>query len=118
VLNDTILTSMATHASGLITHIQLHSGLPGAAGTSNVTTAARVATAGKTSVDADGDITWTGLNFTGVAANGGATHISYWSAVSAGTYYGYGVLSGGDTTANAAGEFNVTSFTESGSATA
>lgn len=113
-LTDAALVLAANAVDVAVTHMQLHSGAPGAAGTSNVTTAARVAVNG--AVDGDGDITWTNAAFTGVAANGPCTHISLWSASTGGTCYGTGALSGGDTTANAAGEFTVTSWTETSTA--
>lgn len=114
MLNDAALVLAANAVDTAITHMQLHSGAPGAAGTANVTTALRVAVNG--TVDADGDITWSNVAFTGVVANGAATHISLWSAATGGTCYGTGALSGGDATANAAGEFTVVSWTETSSA--
>jgi hypothetical protein len=99
-----------------VTHLQLHSGDPGAAGTSNVTTAARQAVTWS-SVTGDGDFGLSGnIAFTGVAANGGATWVSGWSASSSGTFYGRWQLTG-DATANAAGEYTVTALTLNGSST-
>ena len=112
-LSDAALVLAANAVDGAITHMQLHSGAPGAAGTSNVTTAARVAVNG--TVDGDGDITWSTVAFTGVAASGAVTHVSYWSAATGGTFYGSAALTG-DLTANAAGEYTVTSVTESSTA--
>ena len=114
MLNDPALILAATAVRNATTHVQLHSGAPGAAGTSNVTTAARQPAAG--TVDADGDISWGPLNFTGVAANGAATYVTYWSALTGGTCYGQAQLTG-DLTANAAGEYTVTSITETSTAT-
>ncbi len=113
-LNDAALVIAANAVDTAITHMQLHSGAPGGAGTSNVTTAARQAVNG--TVDADGDISWASIAFTGVAANGSVTHVSYWSALTSGTYYGSSALTG-DTTANSAGEYTVTSVTETSTAT-
>lgn len=112
-LNDPALVVGANAIDAAITHMQLHSGARGASGTTNVTTAARVAVNG--TVDADGDITWTNVAFTGVAANGAVAEVSYWSAITAGTYYGGAVLTG-DATANSAGEYTVTSVTETSTA--
>lgn len=112
-LNDAALVLAANAVDAAITHMQLHSGAPGAAGTSNVTSAARQAVNG--TVDGDGDITWTNIAFTGVAASGSVTHVSYWSALTSGTFYGSAALSG-DSTANAAGEYTVTSVTETSTA--
>jgi hypothetical protein len=112
-LNDPALVVGATAIKNAITHIQLHSGAPGAAGTSNVV-GTRVASTG--TVDGDGDITWTNVAFTGLAANQAVTHVSYWSASTAGTWYGSTALTG-DATANSAGEYTVTSITETSTAT-
>ncbi len=105
-LNDAALVLAANAVDTAITHMQLHSGARGAAGTTNVTSAARVAVNGTV----DGDVA-----FTGVAASGAVAEVSYWSASSGGTYYGGAALSG-DTTANAAGEYTVTSVTETSTA--
>ena len=112
-LNDAALVVAANAVDTAITHMQLHSGAPGASGTSNVTSAARVAVNG--TVDGDGDITWSNIAFTGVAASGAVQYVSYWSASSGGTFYGSSALTG-DTTANAAGEYTVTSVTETSTA--
>ena len=64
-------------------------------------------------MDADGDITSSNIAFTGLTANQAVAGVGYWSASTAGTFYGYTALSG-DTTANAAGEYTVTSITETG----
>lgn len=72
-------------------------------------TAARVAAAW--SVSAAGVLTSTSKNFTGGAANGPVVRVGYWSASTGGTYGG-GALLTGDQTFNAAGEYTVTSITE------
>ncbi len=112
MLNDAALVLAANAVDGAITHMQLHSSAPGAAGTTGAV-GTRVAVNG--AVDADGDISWTNLAFTGLAANQPVSHVSYWSAATAGTFYGSAALSG-DTAANAAGEYTVTSVTETSSA--
>lgn len=112
-LSDAALTAGANTIKTNITHFQLHSGAPGLAGTTNAV-GTRVAAAG--TVDADGDITWSNIAFTGLTANQAVAYVSYWTASSAGTYYGSAALSG-DTTANAAGEYTVTSVTETSTAT-
>jgi hypothetical protein len=111
-LNDAALVLAANAVDGAITHMQLHSSAPGAAGTTGAL-GSRVAVNG--TVDADGDITWTNVAFTGLGANQAVSHVSYWSASTAGTYYGSAALTG-DTTANAAGEYTVTSVTETSTA--
>lgn len=110
-LNDAALVVGATAIKNAITHIQLHNGAHGAAYTTNAV-GTRAGVAG--TVDADGDITWSPA-FTGLAANQAVTHVSYWTALTAGTNYGGAALGAGDTSANAAGEFSVT-ITETGTA--
>ena len=112
-LSDAALVIGANAIDAAITHFGLHSGAPGAAGTSNVV-GTRVAVNG--TVDGDGDITWTNTAFTGLTANQGVTHVSYWSASTAGTFYGSSALTG-DATANSAGEYTVTSVVETSTAT-
>lgn len=113
MLNDAALVVGANAIDTAITHAQLHSGARGAAGTTNAV-GARVAVNG--TVDADGDITWSNIAFTGLTANQPVAELSFWSASSGGTYYGGGALTG-DTTANSAGEFTVTQWTETSTAT-
>lgn len=111
-LNDAALVVGANAIDAAITHFQLHSGARGAAGTTNQI-GTRVAVNG--TVDGDGDITWTSTAFTGLTANQAVAEVSYWSAATAGTYYGGATLTG-DTTANAAGAYTVTSVTETSTA--
>jgi hypothetical protein len=94
-----------------ITHMQLHSSNTGPTWATNAV-GSRVAVNG--SVDADSDITWTNIAFTGLSANQAVGGISYWSASSGGTCYG-GSSTSGDATANSAGEYTVTSVTENSS---
>lgn len=109
-LNDASIVLAANAVDTAITHFQLYSAATNAAGTTNAV-GARVAVNG--TVDADGDITWTNVNFTGLTASQAVHSVGYWSASSSGTFYGVTVLTG-DTTANAAGEFTVTLVTETG----
>lgn len=78
------------------------------------TSAARVQL---TSSVAAGVITATGVPyaFTGTPGDG-ATHALFFSAASGGTFYGYDALTG-DATFNAAGEYNLTALTITGSST-
>jgi hypothetical protein len=108
-LNDAALVIASTAVEAAITHMQLHSGARGGAGTSNVTAAARVAVSG--TVDADGDITWSDIAFTGGAADGAVAEVSYWTALTAGTYLGGSALTG-DAAFNADGEYTVDSVVE------
>lgn len=66
---------------------------------------------------AAGVITATGVpyNFTGTPLDG-ATHALFFSASTAGTFYGFDALSG-DQAFNAAGEYSLTSLTITGSST-
>lgn len=112
-LNDAALNVAAGAIRTAITHLSLHSSTPNSSG-SNETTAARVA-AGWGSVSGSGDFSTTNKAFTGVAANGAVTHIGFWSASTAGTFYGY-VPATGDQTANSAGEYTVATVTVDGSA--
>jgi hypothetical protein len=111
-LNDAALTVGATAIKNAITHFQLYSAATNSAGTTNAV-GSRVASTG--SVDADGDITWTSIAFTGLSASQAVYSVGYWSASSSGTFYGERVLTG-DAAANAAGEYTVTSITETGTA--
>ena len=103
-LFDNALVLAANAVDGGITHFQAHSAAPTAGVGSEI--GSRVAVDG--SVDADGDITWTNVPFTGLGANSAFWGVSYWSASTAGTCRGQQARSGGDTTANAAGEYTWT----------
>jgi Tfp pilus assembly protein PilX len=111
-LNDAALVVGANAIDTAITHFQLYSAATNAAGTTNAI-GSRVAVNG--TVDGDGDITWTNAAFTGLTANQAVHSVGYWSASTAGTFYGVSVLSG-DATANSAGEYTVTSVTETSTA--
>jgi hypothetical protein len=66
-------------------------------------------------VDADGDITWSTVAFTGLPASSSVTHVSYWSASTGGTNYGGSALTG-DLAANASGAYTASSITETSTA--
>ena len=112
-LNDTILNAGATHMGSLMTHLALHTANPEPTGT-NPAASARVASGWGAA--ANGDLTTTNKNFTGGAANGPATHVGFWSAITGGTFYGSQALTG-DQTFNSAGEYTITSLTVNGSST-
>jgi len=113
MLNDAALVIAAGAVDTAITHMQLHStNVGGSWGSGSV--GSRVAVNG--SVDADGDISWTNVAFTGLTANQAIGGVSYWSASSGGTNYG-GSATSGDATANSAGEYTLTSVTENSTAT-
>ena len=107
-LNDAALVLAANAVDTAITHFQLHStNVGGSWGTNAV--GARVAVNG--TVDADGDISYTNIDFTGLGANQAIGGVSYWTASSGGTNYGGSAVTG-DATANSAGEYRLTSVVE------
>lgn len=112
-LSDAALVIGSNAIALAITHMSLHT--TGAVTSStNESTAARVAVNG--TVDADGDITWSNVAFTGGAASGPVVRVGYWSDITGGTYYGGSLLTG-DAAFNAAGAHTVTSVTETSTAT-
>lgn len=112
-INDALLNVGVTAMIAAATHLSIHTALPNASG-SNESTAARVA-AGWGSVS-NGDFpTLTNKAFTGGAANGPATYVGFWSASTAGTFYGYQILTG-DQTFNSAGEYTITNLAITGTA--
>ena len=111
MLNDAALVIAANAIDAAIDGMRLHSGARGAAGTTNqVGSLAAI----EGTVDADGDITWANVPFTGLAADQAVAEISLWAGA---TYMGGGALTTGDTTANAAGEYTVVEWVETSSAT-
>lgn len=112
MLNDAALTTGATAIKNEITHMQLHSTNVGGAWATNAV-GSRVAVSG--AVDADGDITWSNVAFTGLTANQAIGGVSYWTASTGGSNRGGSAVTG-DATANSAGEYTLTSVTESGTA--
>ena len=93
---------IALHTSGTV------------ADSTNESSADRVAANWAAATDG-GNIVASNLAFTGGAASGPVVRVGYWSAATAGTYGG-GSLLDGDQAFNAAGEYTVTSITETGSA--
>lgn len=113
-INDAGLTLMAAAYAAAATHAQLHSGDPGAAGTSNLASGSPARQAIAWDADADGDLSLTGAEtFTGITASSAVTWISLWDALTSGTWLGNFQLSG-DLTANAAGEYVLTEVTLTG----
>lgn len=113
-LNDTLLNIGVSAMQAAATHIAIHTAQPDAAG-SNQSAAARIAAGWP--APANGDFgALTGKAFTGGAANGPATHVGFWSALTGGTFYGWLPLTG-DQTFNSAGEYTITSVTIPGTAT-
>lgn len=110
MLNDAALQTGATAIEAEITHMQLHSSNVGGTWATGAV-GARVAVNG--SVDADGDITWTNVAFTGLGASQAIGGVSYWTALTGGSNRGGSAVTG-DAAANAAGEYTLTSVTENG----
>ena len=107
-LNDAALVLAANAVDTAIGFMQLHSTNVGGAWATGAV-GARVAVNG--TVDADGDITWSNVAFTGLTANQAIGGVSYWTLVSGGTNYGGSAVTG-DATANSAGEYTLTTVTE------
>lgn len=106
-LFDSALVLAATPVRAAITHIQFHTGAPGAAGTSNVAAGARIPVTWG-AIDSDGDFQNSAdIAKTDGTANGACTHISYWTALTAGTCHGAEPLTG-DQTFNSAGAYTIT----------
>lgn len=105
------LDLMANAAKAAITHTMLHTALPDSTGSNPTTAARKPITTGTVTA---GDFSGVNVNFTGGAANGPVTHVTFWDALTGGNCIGYGVLTG-DQTFNAAGEYTLTtaSFTDS-----
>lgn len=85
-MNAAIDAALATS-----TYAQLHTGDPGAAGTSNV--AAGVSRVAVSFPASNAKSTNADVSFTIPGAGGPYTHVSLWTAVNAGTYNGMGACS-------------------------
>lgn len=112
-LNDTILNIGAAAMQAAMTHAAIHTAEPNGSG-SNASTAARQAITWETAANGD-MIATVDVPFTGGASGGPATHVGFWSASSAGTFYGWLPLTG-DQTFNAAGEYTLTGISIPGTA--
>lgn len=112
MLNNTAMNTGGTAIKNAITHLQLHSSNVGGTWATGAV-GSRVAATG--SVAANGTITWSGVAFTGLTANQAIGGVSYWTASSGGTNYGGSAVTG-DATANAAGEYTLTTVTETAGA--
>lgn len=111
-LNDALLTIGAAAMQAAATHGSIHTAEPDGTG-SNQSAAARQVISWETAANGDMILT-VDEQYTGGAASGPATHVGLWSALTAGTFYGYFALDG-DQTFNAAGEYTLTSITILGS---
>ena len=112
-LNDTLLEIGADAMKAVATHAGLFTAEPNAAGTTNVASSARQSITWETNSSGDMVVT-ADAAFTGGAASGACTWVGFWSASSGGTFYGGFALTG-DATFNAAGEYNLTGVTVTGS---
>lgn len=122
MLYDNALVIAMNAVDAVLTHVQLHSSAPSSGSPSTGAVGTRVAVGAALTVDADGDLVFTGpLAFTGLAANQAIAGVSYWSAAgtgnpaTGGTSYGYSAIpvgGGNDATANAAGAYTLNTFTE------
>ena len=113
MLNDAALIIGANATKAVMTHVSLHT-VGAVTSNLNESTAARQPVTWVT--DADGDLTTGPVSFTGGAASGPVVRVGYWSALTAGTYYG-GVLLTGDQAFNAAGAYTVNSIAENNTST-
>lgn len=114
-LNDTLLNIGNAAMQSAATHAGLFTAAPNSTGTTNVAASGRQAITWVTA--ANGDMVMTvDLPFTGGTASGACQAVGLWSASTAGTFYGYFLLTG-DQTFNAAGEYTVTDITITGTAT-
>lgn len=106
-VNDAGLVVSANAFAAAVTHMQAHSADPGSDGV-GFEMGSRLAVGAYDAVDADGDVTWTNVPFTGLTASTAFWGVSYWSASSSGTCYGTNERETGDTTTNSAGEYSFT----------
>lgn len=105
-LLNTSLDDAGNAIKAAITHVGIATGNPGADGTANASSAARVAvTWGATATGGDFSNS-ADLSFTGGAASGPAQYATLWTAASGGTCKGYQLITG-DTAFNAAGQFTI-----------
>lgn len=114
MLNDALLNIGVGAMQAAAPYMQIHTALPNTSG-SNEATSTRVACSWPAASNGDFG-TLTNKAFTGGAASGPATYVGFWSAITAGTFYGYLPLTG-DQTFNAAGQYTVTSLSIPGTAT-
>lgn len=110
-LNASAIQVGAAAIAADIDTAKLHTGDPGAAGTSNTTTAGSQTIALSAS---GGDISLSApVDFTGGVPSGPCTYVSLWAGA---TFRGAYALSG-DQTFNAAGEYSLTALDVTGSST-
>jgi len=92
--------------------LQLHNGDPGAAGTANRVGGGNGEEAATFAAASNGERALaSNVDFTGLAASQTVTWFSVWNT-SGPTFLGKGQITSGDTAANAAGEFSLTTATK------
>jgi hypothetical protein len=108
-----VLNAAVDGATAILGFASLHTADPGGTGANEVAGGGytRIAAVWDPATGAIGALD-AALNFSG-PANGAATHIGFWSAISAGTWRGGEALTG-DQTFNAAGDYTVTAVTVTG----
>lgn len=105
-LNEAALNAAINGLKAAAPYLSLHSSTPDSSGSSQ--TGSRVAASWGTA--ANGDVVATNVAFTGLTASVAVVAVGLWSASTSGTYYGHLTLTG-DASANAAGEYTITSLT-------
>ena len=111
-INSALLQVGGAAMAAAAAYVGLASAVPDATGTTNATTHGRLPS-GLTS--AAGVVSGSAKAFTGGAAGGPVAALTYWSAQTGGTYYGYQLITG-DQTSNAAGAYTVDTVTLNGTA--
>jgi len=106
-MDDNIAAGVANSVLGLIlngtafagfaaTYVQLHTGAPGSAGTTNIAGNSTRQAAGAFAAPSGGSTTNSGaVNWTSVSTSETYTHVSLWSASSGGTFIASGALTAG-----------------------
>lgn len=90
--------------------LQLHDGDPGASGTANRVGGANGEESANFAAASNGERALSAnVDFTGLSANQTVTWFSVWEGA---TFLGKGQITSGDTSANAAGEFSLTTATK------
>lgn len=101
------ITGRANYTASAAFYVQLHTGDPGAAGTSNVATETTRQAATFGAGAAAGEISNTAaVEWTGLAATETITHVSFWTASTAGTFLGSDDLAASQNV-NAGGDFTI-----------
>jgi hypothetical protein len=91
--------------------VRLHSGDPGSSGTDNTIAAAGLTASTFAAASGGERALSVQVDFTGLTANQSVTYFSHWKAAGS-VFEGSGTISTGDVTANAAGEFSLTTSTK------